>query len=275
MQAKGDPALAKAARRPGPALGARLTTAAVVAALCCVLADASAKAAELVSSPVIIASANLGAIEVACHFNNISGQALRVTDRQLFRSDGRNVQLTSNTCGPVGGFALAPRATCTITGSGVGLTGYGCKASVSKSAPLRAAVELRANGRVVSSTPLTAGDGGTSATDFKAISSTAMFGAPSQRDAMCLVTNAGATAAKLKNYEIRSSTGAIIASELSDCRGAPEATIPAGKSCLVRNVAPTPVLDLQCRVAVTRKANIRASLHLLSDSAVLNWNPVR
>jgi len=255
---------------------ARSAAAAFAIGLAGVGSSSAASAAELVSSPLILAAPAETPASVVCHFSNIGGQTVRVTGRKLFRQDGSNVPLTANSCGGPDGFNLGPRSACTISGAAVGNVGYGCKGGVGSAGAVRASIEMRdASPKVVRSALVAVGVGGTSATDFQTISSPALFGAPNQSRAFCQIANAGATSARLKNYEIRSSTGAVVPSRLEGCAGAPEATIPPGKSCVVTNISPTPALDLQCRVAVTRKANIRGAFYLLSDTEVLNWKPVR
>jgi len=221
----------------------------------------SAAAQEFVAfaSPPHIWAGGDGGRNATCYFSNVGKRAVRLKAMTMFEAGGFEKPLVANSCGAVEGTRLAPGASCFI-GTNVATSTTACSALVDDGAAMRGTIEFRSpDGTVNSRARLSAGSGGRSGSEFETLASPAVFSSPTSSIIVCFVTNVGSKPARARKAEMTTSTGAEIPLTRDGCSGA---TLAPGQSCLFEGSAADPRTDRQCRISVTRKADIRGSINI-------------
>lgn len=250
----------------------RAIAAAFAAVLSVVCGAASAADFTIIGTPLLreqfTAPQNL-----TCYLSNVGKRPVQVRKLRFFNPAGELRRFDTNTCGPVGGFTLAPDQTCYVGLSGESIpqsSSYGCAALTDDPASVRGEVELRAGSTPLSvktSAQLLAGEGSTGG-GYEAFASPPMFGGSNQYSAECKITNLGTSTAKLTSIRLARSNGPDVALDISKCpQESGVATLAPGASCELKAL-PIPVSDLQCKALVTRRANLRGALIIFSGSAL-------
>lgn len=213
---------------------------------------------------------------VTCYVSNVGKRVVQVENLEMFGVRG-TIAPTSNTCGPLAGFGLAPGATCFV-GAAFGFrpNGVACRARSSAAAQLRGSIEARSRGQVVvESASLTVGTNPGTPEVFRAIASPPLFGSPQQTDARCSFTNVGDADARLKEFRFVRSDGSPAPMAYNDCAATGEFVLGPKKTCEIgMSFSGGPVTDIQCRAQTTRKADIRGMLRILESGLVRNSRPL-
>lgn len=202
----------------------------------------------------------------ACRLSNAGKSAIRVKDLKIQDYQQNTLPPTSNTCGDPASFKLKPNSSCYIQMQVVRSTAIRCLALVSDPKSARGALEEIGQGAPRHRLRLRPGVGSSSAGKFKLLASPPTFGSSNQVAVDCDISNVGKTPVRLKKREIVTSTGAPIAIATDTCGD----TLQAGQNCYFSANANAPLTDRQCRVMVTRKANLRGGLsytHIMFPTA--------
>lgn len=234
----------------------RITSLAALVLLAAGLSEPAA-AAEFtrIASHLLAPQAN-----ASCYLSNPGKSAIRVKDLKLLAPDGGVLAPQVNTCGTKA-FSLAPGATCFI-GVHNPATPLACSALVSDPETARGSLESRVAqySQVLARARMTAGSGGSSATEFEAFASPSAFNHYAPHSIICRITNVGETSVKLKGRKITTSAGAALPVWSDTCGTKAEATLKPEKSCMFVATSDQTQQDNQCRVMATRKVNLRGSL---------------
>lgn len=187
----------------------------------------------------------------SCYLSNPGPDAIKAKDLKFLTAEGGVLAPEVNTCGTKG-FTLAPGATCFI-GVNNPATALACSALVSDPETTRGSLESRVAqySQVLARARMTAGSGGSSASEFEAFASPPAFNHHAPHSIICRITNVGETP---------------IAIATDTCGD----TLQAGQNCYFSANANAPTTDRQCRVMVTRKANLRGGLsytHIMFPTA--------
>lgn len=203
-----------------------------------------------------------------CYLSNVGPRPVRVEGLRIIDAAGETTG-AGGSCGPIAGFNLAPGKTCWIGSSNFDLdseSAYRCQATVADASSLRGAIELRdKDGNVLRSLALSAGRGGTSASDYRLIASQPIFGSQNQNAATCRFTNIGTTPVRVRNMAIVRSTQTAPAASHSCPEGSADMVVPPGETCSYGSNALGAATDLYCRAEVNRPANVRAELLIFEN----------
>ena len=258
-----------AAAEQGPSAEARTIAAEVVAAED--VAAAKSGFTRLASHILYERNFDGNATSATCYFTNVGKKFVRIKDIRLMEQSGAKVTPTSNSCGNPKGAKLAPNRSCFVGAPRQFGSGILCSALVDDRAAVRGSLEQRdASAKVLTSTELTVGTGGTSGGEFETMASPAMFGAPSQRRATCTITNFGSKIAQYRKPKIVRFDGTTLPTE-DDCQG----FIAPTETCRF-SAFDIGVNDVHCRLEVKWKADLRGVLLLQDlDYNFLNSQPMR
>jgi len=243
-------------------------------------AGAARAQSEVFASPFAGANLFSDIRNLTCYLSNVGARPARVRRLRIVGSSGSPVSLHANTCGDAENFTLAPRTTCYVGANfeGLDISTSACAALTPDAAILRGALEHRnRNGDTLRSIAMSPA-GGDGTAGFQRVASAPIFGGAEQQVGYCEITNFGSTTALVRNVEIVRSDGRRAAIE-SDCPTGSQASLAPGASCgysvkfeEMRDFK----TDLQCRAEVTRKANLRGSMILLTGGGrVLNQRELR
>lgn len=254
---------------------------AVIAALA-LCAGALPASAQTVSfgSPMVLGGGNpRDAGNVTCYFSNVGNRTVRLESVELINVIRGAVVPSTNVCGALSGFDLAPGQTCFI-GATVRFqpNGYACRARVlaDDGKQIRGSIEARSQGQIVfESLSLTVGPNAGSPETFRPIASPPLFGSPTQNFARCSLTNLGSVDAKLKQVRFVRSDGTVAPTTYNDCAAAGEFTLAPGATCEAgMSFTAGQATDIQCRAMTTRRADIRGMLRVSDPDDLRNSRPL-